>query len=727
MMKSLCTLLFAMTLWLCAGTLHAQDMGSTHGPLALVPVAPAGGLTLYASPTGNDTSNNCSASGTPCTLKGACNIRSQFAMFLGNTVNINLANGTYSTPDGNNALCSQNGNQGNGPILTSLLGNCGSPGNVILAVPANDLGILVQDLAEVSISCLTITGGNGSVGISAGQFSVADINTVHFGAFGTSSVHLSATDQASINILGSGEFIDGGASFHWQLRSNAVLNASGGTTITTNVAFSGSFLDTRGAVYVDLSSWTLTNSSTVTGGRANLVGPGYMLTVGAGACSAIIPGGSGCALTLGFQDNAGDLQTAAFPLQANSIANAKLAPGSANTVKGSLNGTSETDLAVNTCTGALTYAAGVGFGCSTLAGTGTVTEQKNTASGGAVTSGNCDNTTSNAGSPCNVAAPGGFLNLLRNNSLTAWFHGCVGSACTITTAGGWCAEGVWVVPTAASVTCAAATTTTFGTPYYSLNIIGNTSVTDVKVRFVVESFTHAKFDNKNVTFQVGIFNNTGGTITPALATNLAAGGQDNWSTTTPDLAATNLQACTNSTTCTEAYTLAVSGAGDNGYEFVLDLGNNFSTTGKNVRIVWFDARLDAAASTGLNSNPPPFEMRDPASDFVWNQRFYETSYDNSVAPGAATPIGMIGVSGTGTPNGGGAVTFRTAKRCDPTMASWDSAGTSNKTSVWNGSAWVPGQTGAAFLNPGQNGSPVFVSTTVTINFHYTADCTISGG
>lgn len=35
-----------------------------------------------------------------------------------------------------------------------------------------------------------------------------------------------------------------------------------------------------------------------------------------------------------------------------------------------------------------------------LAGSGTLTEQKNTASGGIATSGNCDNTTSNAASPC---------------------------------------------------------------------------------------------------------------------------------------------------------------------------------------------------------------------------------------------------------------------------------------------------------------------------------------
>jgi hypothetical protein len=44
-----------------------------------------------------------------------------------------------------------------------------------------------------------------------------------------------------------------------------------------------------------------------------------------------------------------------------------------------------------------------------LAGTGTVTEQKITASGGASLSGNCDNTTTNAGNPCNIIVPVPYL------------------------------------------------------------------------------------------------------------------------------------------------------------------------------------------------------------------------------------------------------------------------------------------------------------------------------
>lgn len=369
---------------------------------------------------------------------------------------------------------------------------------------------------------------------------------------------------------------------------------------------------------------------------------------------------------------------------------------------------------------------------ASVAGTGTVTSATIAGSGGNTTSGTCTITTSGT---CQVAAPGGFLNFLRNSSLSSWFHGgAVGSPITITTAGGWCAEGVWVLPTGASVTCVAISTSTVGTPYYNLKITGNTSVTDVVARFVVESYTHSRFFNKNVTFQMEVVNTTGGTITPTLQTKYATAGQDSWGTSTIDLAATNLQACTNTSTCLEAYTLAVSGAGNNGYEFNVDLGNNFSTNGKNVQIVFFDARLDPNASTGLNANPPPFEMRDPESDIRWNERFVQTSYDNFTAPGAATHTGMAGGAvSTATPtNSQGWVTFRTPMRAAPAVSTWDGAGAANKqshTGCGGGVTFVDGD--APSLTSGLISTKGFAysdSTTSACPYtHFLADSSITGG
>ncbi len=273
---------------------------------------PPTGTQLFANASGVDTNDGLTAA-TPRTLIGACALRSQLATFLASQVPINLADGTYTSVDGNSALCTQNGNGGNGPILTSLIGDCTAPANVILQVPNNDIGILVQDLAEVSILCLTINGGSNSLGLSGGQFSVVDVSKVHFGAFGSGGTHVALQQQASYNILSPGEFIDGGAAIHWSMRSNAILTGSGGTTITTNVTFSVDFLDTRGPVSVDLSAWTLTNSSTVTGQRAILAGPGYIITPSNAPVNLVLPGNSNASITLGFQTGANDPLTTPFP------------------------------------------------------------------------------------------------------------------------------------------------------------------------------------------------------------------------------------------------------------------------------------------------------------------------------------------------------------------------------------------------------------------------------
>jgi hypothetical protein len=274
-------------------------------------VAPTG-TQLFANASGVDTNDGLTTA-TPRTLIGACAMRSQLATFLASQVPINLADGTYTSVDGNGALCTQNGNGGNGPILTSLIGDCTTPANVILQVPNNDIGILVQDLAEVSVSCMTINGGSNSLGLSGGQLSVVDVSKVHFGAFGSGGTHVALQQQASYNILSPGEFIDGGAAIHWSMRSNAILSGSGGTTITTNVTFSVDFLDTRGPVSIDLSAWTLTNSSTVTGQRAILTGPGYIITPSNASVNSVLPGSSNASIALGFQTGAGDPLTTPIP------------------------------------------------------------------------------------------------------------------------------------------------------------------------------------------------------------------------------------------------------------------------------------------------------------------------------------------------------------------------------------------------------------------------------
>jgi hypothetical protein len=364
---------------------------------------------------------------------------------------------------------------------------------------------------------------------------------------------------------------------------------------------------------------------------------------------------------------------------------------------------------------------------ASVAGTGTVTSAVIAASGGAATSGTCTITTSGT---CTIAAPGGFLNVLRNASFAAWFHG---TSVTATTAGAWCTEGVLVLPTGASAACTQAVSQSNTAPYYSLKVTGAASITDLILRYVVESNQSAQLSASTVTFQIYWFNNTGGSVTPTIQTKYANNGAvDNWGAVATDLAATNLQACGSGVACHSAYTLTVSNNAVFGYEFNIDFGNNFSTNGKNIVLLGFDARVTPGVATGLNANPPPLEIRDMESDIRWSERFYQTTYDNGVAPGTATHVGMVGTSGTAATNVGemGNV-FRTTMRCDPTVSFWDGAGTANKLSFWNSSSWTDGNNAnSPAVIPGSAGHRGFVfynNNNVNFSFHYAADCTVSGG
>jgi hypothetical protein len=280
-----------------------------------VPLLPAGGVNLYASPSGSDTNNTCLNSGTPCTLKGACAARNAIATFLSGSFNITLANGTYSAIDSNNALCSVFGNAGGSSTgLTRLIGasTSGAPSTTMFAVPAGDFGVLVKDGGEVVVNNVEITGGNASAGIeSSGQSSVADLNNIFWGTWGTSGAHISAATGSYVNVTSGGETLL--ANFpgvtHWNLSGLASFSAGGPTNIPSAVSWTGGvFLAASGSPYINLASWTLTGAGVAgsTGARANLSGPGYLSTPGAAPCNSSFPGDQNCAITLGFETSAND-------------------------------------------------------------------------------------------------------------------------------------------------------------------------------------------------------------------------------------------------------------------------------------------------------------------------------------------------------------------------------------------------------------------------------------
>jgi len=278
---------------------------------------------------------------------------------------------------------------------------------------------------------------------------------------------------------------------------------------------------------------------------------------------------------------------------------------------------------------------------------------------------------------------------LRNGTFVAWPGGTSGTIATSPTGSAAIAAAGWaVIPTGASVTWAQVTAGKNGAPQ-SLKVTGAASVTDVVIGQRIESVDAAPLAGQTCTFQAAIYNNTGGSITPTIATRYA-GTADNWTSPVADLAATNLQACANAAWTIVSYTLAVHANAILGYEIKLDFGNNFSTNGKYVQISAADLRATPGATTGLSSSPPAPDLPDMATALAKCARYQQTSYENGTAPGAATPVGMVGAATDYGQIGTTAAIFPVPMCATPTVSYWDGAGNASKCSynASNSSAWV---------------------------------------
>ncbi len=265
----------------------------------------------------------------------------------------------------------------------------------------------------------------------------------------------------------------------------------------------------------------------------------------------------------------------------------------------------------------------------------------------------------------------GFQNKLRGHTMTQWYNGF--STATITTAGGWASEGVYVIPVGASITVARAATPFAGSPHDALLITGAASVTDVKLRFVIESYDIAPLAGVQVIFQIAIANATGSTKTPTLAAKFPT-AQDNWAASTQDLAAVNLQPITNGGGTILSYSWTLSASAINGYELIVDLGPIIN--GQTMTVAGgYDLRqvqLGAPVAPGLVSSPPIPEIRTTESDEAWCKKFREGNYDNGTPVATVTTNGADSmIANPGVTSMAKAVSYKVSKRAiaTPTMYS----------------------------------------------------------
>jgi hypothetical protein len=251
---------------------------------------------------------------------------------------------------------------------------------------------------------------------------------------------------------------------------------------------------------------------------------------------------------------------------------------------------------------------------------------------------NGGNVVTQSGGVVTIAEPGGYLNKFRNGTMDIWQRGK--SSLTATTSGAYTADGWIVLPSGASVTGAQAGGRLLTKS--SLQITGASSVTDVIVKQRIEGFIAAAFCSQTVTVQAQIYNNTGASITPALTVK-HAGSQDVWSSPSTDVSAVNLQPCPNGQWTGIAYTFSASASSYNGVEVSFDFGNSFSAGAKSIQITECDIRATPGAAIGLNSNPPPPELRPIPIELAFCQR-YLPAYN--AGSGATSYFGFGGAYST---------------------------------------------------------------------------------
>ncbi len=230
-----------------------------------------------------------------------------------------------------------------------------------------------------------------------------------------------------------------------------------------------------------------------------------------------------------------------------------------------------------------------------------------------------------SGTTVTIGEPGGMLNKFRNGTMDVWQRGTSGAAST--TAGALTQtgpDGWYIAPTGAGVTWAQAGGRLL--TKNSLQVTGATSVTGLIVKQRIESLIAAAFCSQTVTVQAQIYNGTGGAITPKLSVNRAT-GQDNGTYTNVDVSAVSLQSCPANAWTLVSYTFATNANSYNGLEIIFDFGNNFGANTKTVQITECDFRVTPGASTGLNSTPPPPELRPIPTELTFCQRYLPFAFN----------------------------------------------------------------------------------------------------
>ncbi|MEI6730105.1 MAG: hypothetical protein WCL30_02505 [Pseudomonadota bacterium] len=260
-----------------------------------------------------------------------------------------------------------------------------------------------------------------------------------------------------------------------------------------------------------------------------------------------------------------------------------------------------------------------------------------------ITIGTLDETGKNS-IPYNVmsASAGGYINKIRNPGMTIASRGASG---TITAGSPAYSLDGWIVSaTGANITWSQSGTLGFPSAK-SINIVGNTGVTNSKIYQRIESNVVGYIDGQQVTIQASITNNTGASITPNLIVD-HANATDNFGAITNDLNV-SLQSIANGATTKVAYTYTAAANSYNGLQISFDFGSTLNSVAKNASVSNVDVRVTPGVTSGLNSSPPPVEIIDITAEKLRCARYLPAF----ASAGTSSPIPSVGVtSATATIN-----------------------------------------------------------------------------
>jgi len=282
-------------------------------------------------------------------------------------------------------------------------------------------------------------------------------------------------------------------------------------------------------------------------------------------------------------------------------------------------------------------------------------------SGGNISVANTGVTSLNGQTGAITVPTGGNVNKFRNASMDIFQRGTSGLATAsvlakpcVSTADGWC-----VVQTGAQFTCSQGTQVNNGAAHY-IGCVGGTSNTDTLFSQRIESSVAAPLAGATITIQFYYNQNTGSSVAPKVSTCFAS-ATDNFTTCTADLAATTLTSCATTVWCQEAYTFAASASASQGYQVTIDC-NTALTAGQSCLMTAADIRVTSGVATGINSSPPPIELKSIAASTAECQRYFEV-----ISAASAGGIGVGIAQAASTSRAVLAINWKTMKRIAPTV------------------------------------------------------------